>query len=77
MIHITQADTMVLKYAEKKKGESRIELGLETNHECDSYLSVPPPYGTEQTRTQTQKSLKSNPLHRRVTMVIISDYKSQ
>lgn len=32
-------------------------------HGCDSYPSVPRPKGTE----QTQKSLKGNPLKRRVT----------
>lgn len=52
VVYITQTDTMV-KHMQKKRRESRVWAG-DTNHECDSYLSVPPPYGTQQTLTRTK-----------------------
>lgn len=59
LLCFTQTDTLVLRDAEKKRRESKIELELhgDTNHECDSYLSVPPPYGTEQTHTHTNTKI--------------------
>lgn len=54
MLHITETDSNARDAAADKI------------HECDSYPSVPRLKGTE----QTPKSLKGNPLKRRVTVII-------
>ena len=43
----------------QRKRESKMELKQhgDTNHECDSYLSVPPPYRSRQTRTHTNTKI--------------------